>query len=196
MFTKSISTKFLVLSLMMGLVTFVSIGEARVRRRVSAYDNSGPETPLESGTTKKEFITGFSSGTYSSNTHSSEIKAIGALGYQIAPNIQIGGEGGLTITNYSGSSTAFLQAFFFGAFNFEPQITTSFYAKGGLGFTNASSSSSGSSNSSSSKTAFFIGLGKRFFLWPHLSYSPEFRITQSNSSSVTEIKALNFSIFF
>lgn len=186
----------LISSLLIFANTVYSTAEARVRRQLSSMENTDTEISNKVTVPKKEFNTGFSSGGYTSNTNSSEIKAIASIGYLVSANLQMGGEGGFIITNYSGDSVATYQAFLVGTYNFEPRINGSFFLKAGLGVVSYSAASSSSSRSTSSKSGFFLGLGKRIFLWPHLSYSPEFRFTQYDSSSSMEFKALNFSIFF
>lgn len=198
-FLKSYSAFLLVFTL--SLVFFDSNGEAKTRRRVLSLGEAepAPEEDLSGsgtvGVNKFELMTGFSSGGYTSYTNSSEIKALGSVGYLMAKNFQLGGEGGISILNYSGSSSTIIQLFVFGAYNIDSHIQTSIYLKAGLGTYSSSSSSNGSS-ASTSKSAIFFGAGKRFFLWPHISYSPEFRITQSDGNSIMDIKALNFSLFF
>jgi hypothetical protein len=175
--------------------------EVRPRRRVSASENNTPlggDYSNRSGSANKELATSLTAGNFTSYSDSSQLEATASLGVLINPSVQLGGEGGLKLTNNSGgSSQSALQLFVFGSYNFDALIEDSFYMKGGFGVINSSTNNGSGSNSSRSKTGFFLGFGKRFLLWPHLSYTPEFRISQfEKESSYFTFKFLNFSIFF
>ena len=172
-----------------------SWAQSKSARRLA--NNDGPETEIHSNTTasgyKKNFSTGFSSAGYRSQKENSQLDLVLSMGYLMNRNVEIGGEGGLLINSNSGSTLTAITAFVFGVYNIDPRYTESFYIKGGFGLRNIS----GGGSASVSRTGFFMGAGKRFFLWPHLCYSPEFRISQmEKEENILSMNLLNFSIFF
>lgn len=147
--------------------------------------------------TKTELMTGFSAGTYDSTSQTSSVAAEVSLARLIARQVQVGGEGGLTINNSKGNTDMTFALAGFGIYNFSARISNSYFLRGGWGFASHSQSGSSLTKTNTTSNRFFFGGGRRFELWHHLSYSPEVRVLlASGESTAIDVRALNFSVLF
>ncbi len=109
---------------------------------------------------------------------------------------QVGGEGGLQILSKqwsgTGSSETLLTLVALGAYNFQSDIKSSFYAKAGVGLYPVLDGTS-----YKSQFGFFVGGGKRFQIFNGITYTPELRLEKHGDLDMGfSIAFLNFSLFW
>jgi hypothetical protein len=193
--TKLILITFLITAtLLAGMGTVFAQQE---ERKLSAYGFFESEVPMSPIYTKREMMTGFSAGDFNTTSQTSVLNLYGSLAWLTAKQIQIGGEGGLIRNTLKGQTTATVSLAAFAVYNFSARISNSYFARGGLSFSSTTQSGGSLTNTNSTNTGLFIGGGRRFELWHHVSLSPEVRFhVRSGNTTSLEAKLLNFSILF
>lgn len=193
---KSFLLRVLILSSVI-LNTTLAMAQYEPKRRLSSLGFFEKELPPLPVFTKRELMTSYSPGSYTSTNQTANLNAVASLAWLVNRQIQVGGEGGINVVTNKGASATTFQMYFFGTYNFSARISNAYFVRAGWGFSSTSQGTNSSGSSSSSNNGFLFGLGRRFELWPHISYSPEFRIRQiEDSKTQVEIKALNFSVLF
>lgn len=142
-----------------------------------------------------ELHTGPTSGgmeTYKKGSES--ITAIGAQASVtkiIRNNIQAGAEAKF-LNESGGGGSSYFQFMALGVYNFDNNLKESLYAKAGLGMVNIINDKF----KNESKVAIMLGGGKRFLVMDKVAYTPEARVIMVDGSTLFQILALNFSLFY
>lgn len=164
-----------------------------VHSQASAVAHNGATT----NSFTHELVTSFSNGGFTSQKPCSNCDSVTDFGASVSylhflkDNIQIGGEFGLSNNNKYGSSNTFIDLAGVASYNFQEDLSNSFYSKVGLGFFTLRKIT----NDTEMKIGFFAGAGKRFQWLPNINYSPEFRIFKKGSLDPEfDLYLLNFGI--
>lgn len=109
---------------------------------------------------------------------------------------QVGGEARIRSLSKevsgTGDSQTLLDIAAVGAYNFQSDLRNSVYAKAGIGIFSALKNDR---SDYENKLGVFIGAGKRFDLFPAVTYTPELRLVKKGDIDVgIELALLNFSI--
>ena len=142
-----------------------------------------------------ELQTGPTSGgmeTYKRGTES--VTAIGAQASVtkiIKSNIQAGAEAKF-LNESGGGGTSYFQFMALGVYNFDNNLKESLYAKAGIGMVNVINDKF----KNESKMAIMLGGGKRIQLMDKVAYTPEARVIMVDGSTLFQIMAINFSLFY
>lgn len=144
------------------------------------------------GNYSREFVVGFSMAKVSSGNDVTFMQIGGSHLWEMAEQTQGGGELGFTSVSSNGNSYSYLDIVGVGAYNFNSSYANSPYAKAGLGIFGVPDK-----GDYEGKFGFFIGGGKRFYAWDHLSFSPEIRLYKKGDLDPEfYIQALNLSIMY
>lgn len=124
------------------------------------------------------------------------VTVIGARGsylVQLREELQVGGEAAFFSTSGGAKSQSYFEAAGVGAWNFSRDLSTSIFAKGGVGLFAVLNEKAEYEN----KLGLFVGGGKRFPLWTNVNYAPEVRIyKKGNIDPSFEILFINVSVLF
>lgn len=109
---------------------------------------------------------------------------------------QVGGEGGLQLLSKAwsgtGESETLIDLAAIGAYNFQTDLKTSFFAKAGVGLYSVYDRTD-----YETQFGFFIGGGKRFQIFDGITYTPELRLEKKGELDMgINIAFLNFSLFW
>jgi hypothetical protein len=119
------------------------------------------------------------------NNSFTDINIGGAFHMALQDNLQVGGEVGLFSyreTKGTGQSTKTLvQLMGVATYNLEPDFKNSVFVEAGLGLAPAYDKTDGSYGS---KFSFFFDVGKRFAIWDHIAYKPEFRLSKYGDQDI------------
>ncbi|WP_413558718.1 hypothetical protein [Bdellovibrio sp. HCB209] len=109
---------------------------------------------------------------------------------------QVGGEGGIQLLSKAwsgtGESETLIDIAAIGAYNFQSDLKSSFFAKAGVGLYSVYDT-----NDYENQFGFFIGGGKRIQILDGITYTPEIRIEKKGDLDMGfNVAFLNFSLFW
>lgn len=122
----------------------------------------------------------------------------GAYLHYLKDGIQVGGEASFSSLSKELSGTGDSETIFdlvgVGVYNFQNDLKESIYAKAGIGLYSVLNDDH---DGYESKLGFFIGAGKRFPLFPSVTYNPEIRLTKKGDIDMgLSIALINFGIYW
>ncbi|MEK2688974.1 hypothetical protein [Bdellovibrio sp. GT3] len=155
--------------------------------------SSAPMNEITTNLTQGHFISGNNCKDCDSGT--AIAASVSYLRY-LQDGWQVGGEGGIQILSKAfsgtGSSETLIDLAAIGAYNFQSDLKTSFFAKAGVGLYSVRDGAD-----YENQFGFFLGGGKRFQILDGITYTPELRLEKKGELDMGfNIAFLNFSLFW